>query len=103
MSQLECNRCDLDYTDGACMVCFNALHDAMYEEKKEVQAELAQLREKCDEYQEALEFYAKKEVWGIDLPGLLTAIDPCDQEGVEGRTRGGKRARAILEKWKGKG
>ena len=52
---------------------------------------------------EALRFYSRADVWGTDMPGTRTAIDPCDQEELELRSsekffkdvRGGKLARTT--------
>jgi hypothetical protein len=57
-------------------------------------------KKELEEAREVIEFYAKKEVWGVDTPHMMTSIDPCDQEQLDAwGTRGGKRARAYLEKW----
>ena len=69
------------------------------EKYKEVEKENQALKEKLRIAKEALEFYASIGVWGIDIPGRTTAIDPSDQEycnGV-GQIRGGKRARQVLK------
>lgn len=58
---------------------------------------------RIDEMLDVLKFYAKPEVWGADIPGARTSIDPVDQEVVENGhstygTRGGKKARDIIKK-----
>jgi hypothetical protein len=62
---------------------------------------LDEMAARLKEAREVIGFYAKKEVWGVDAPHIMTSIDPCDQEQLDAwGTRGGKRARAYLEKWK---
>ena len=58
-----------------------------------------ELEDQLKEAREVIEFYAKKEVWGVDTPHMTTSIDPCDQEQLDAwGTRGGKRARTFLAK-----
>lgn len=90
-------------TNGGCRCMRNQPEKTQMWLRRKVcnlELEIAQLKEKCTEYEKVIGIYAKSENWN-DRKFLI--VDDIELRQHESNNPCGKWARKILEKWKGKG